>query len=951
MVMKKFYFITAIAAIAAFTACQKEITPQSETVTNDTFVFSSVKPSLEEEIATKTEWNGETITWSKDDQIRMAYTVEGVWQGASDSNTAPKLYASSKLEAAAEIAEFTVNSNFTSTATGTHIFYGLYPGSISASSFDNAPVATITIPAEQTPAANSFDSAADLMVGVSEEYSAKPSSEETVLLTWSRQVAHADLTIKNLSIYDGETISNITFTAQEGADLVGLHNIDITTGAVSNAQGTTNEIVVNGNNLVYENNSVKVWLSMLPATLTELTVNVETDKAYYVRSFSGFTREFKKNMHNTMNIGMTSAVRTPKAANLGNYEESFANGQGDFTIKNVTLGSGLSYVWIYDNTYKYEKASAYVSGAAHEAVSYLISPELIIGSNKSKLTFDQAANKLNGAAVKDYFKVVVIEGETETEVAPDVYPLGTDWNFVSSTISLADYNGKTIKIGFKYTSTSSVAGTWEIKNFKVTDVKTKMSPELSFGEITEFEANVGEDFTAPTLTNPNNLTVTYSSSNENVALVDEATGEIVIGAAGVAVITASFAGNDDYNAGSASYTITVVDSSVEAKTFFYESFDSINGTGGNDNTYSGSIATNDPITDENWSVLEKVGGAKQCLKFGTGSANGIMTTDAIELTGNATLTFKAAGWASGTNTLSVTATGATLSGDTQITLINGSWKDYSITIAGATGELVLTFEGKRGFLDEVAVFTGTEPVKPIEKQDSGLAFGDGSLSYTVETGADFTAPELTNPNNLTVTYSSSNDNVAYVDENTGDILIGEEEGTAVITASFSGNDSFKEGSASYTIIVKAETTPGEGGTIATINFGSNDTKINAASVTGDDSEGNSWTITTVGTTSFTSNTEYYQVGSSKAPATSITFTTTLPTGTSVSGISAKFGGFSGTAGDVNLKVGDNIVGTGSLNAANDVIVESTSTASGNVITITVTNISKGVKVYYISVTY
>lgn len=559
MVMKKFYFITAIAAIAAFTACQKEITPQSETVTNDTFVFSSVKPSLEEEIATKTEWNGETITWSKDDQIRMAYTVEGVWQGASDSNTAPKLYASSKLEAAAEIAEFTVNSNFTSTATGTHIFYGLYPGSISASSFDNAPVATITIPAEQTPAANSFDSAADLMVGVSEEYSAKPSSEETVLLTWSRQVAHADLTIKNLSIYDGETISNITFTAQEGADLVGLHNIDITTGAVSNAQGTTNEIVVNGNNLVYENNSVKVWLSMLPATLTELTVNVETDKAYYVRSFSGFTREFKKNMHNTMNIGMTSAVRTPKAANLGNYEESFANGQGDFTIKNVTLGSGLSYVWIYDNTYKYEKASAYVSGAAHEAVSYLISPELIIGSNKSKLTFDQAANKLNGAAVKDYFKVVVIEGETETEVAPDVYPLGTDWNFVSSTISLADYNGKTIKIGFKYTSTSSVAGTWEIKNFKVTDVKTKMSPELSFGEITEFEANVGEDFTAPTLTNPNNLTVTYSSSNENVALVDEATGEIVIGAAGVAVITASFAGNDDYNAGSASYTINVID--------------------------------------------------------------------------------------------------------------------------------------------------------------------------------------------------------------------------------------------------------------------------------------------------------------------------------------------------------------------------------------------------------
>lgn len=147
-------------------------------------------------------------------------------------------------------------------------------------------------------------------------------------------------------------------------------------------------------------------------------------------------------------------------------------------------------------------------------------------------------------------------------------------------------------------------------------------------------------------------------------------------------------------------------------------------------------------------------------------------------------------------------------------------------------------------------------------------------------------------------------------------------------------------------------TPSTGGSkTATITFGGNDVKISSASVTGDDSEGNTWTITTAGTSSFTSNTAYYQVGSSKSPATSITFSTTLPANASVSNISAKFGGFSGTAGAVTLKVGDTSVGAGNLNASSDVTVNSTSTATGNVVTVTVTDISKGVKCYYISVNY
>lgn len=163
---------------------------------------------------------------------------------------------------------------------------------------------------------------------------------------------------------------------------------------------------------------------------------------------------------------------------------------------------------------------------------------------------------------------------------------------------------------------------------------------------------------------------------------------------------------------------------------------------------------------------------------------------------------------------------------------------------------------------------------------------------------------------------------------------------------YSAGDSYTMTSAGLTLY--AQWTAGATGTIV---FSNSAVEINAASVTGDDNLGNEWTITTVGTSSFTSNAAYYQVGSSSKPATSITFTTTLPSSSVINSFSAKFGGFSGTGGTITLKVGDASVGTGSLNETSDVVVTNTSSTSGTVLTVTVTSISKGVKCYYISYSY
>ena len=72
------------------------------------------------------------------------------------------------------------------------------------------------------------------------------------------------------------------------------------------------------------------------------------------------------------------------------------------------------------------------------------------------------------------------------------------------------------------------------------------------------DAKIGEAFTSPTATTtPAGLTLAYTSSDPSVATVNESTGKVTLVAAGSTTITATFAGNDNYNSASDSYILTV----------------------------------------------------------------------------------------------------------------------------------------------------------------------------------------------------------------------------------------------------------------------------------------------------------------------------------------------------------------------------------------------------------
>lgn len=151
-------------------------------------------------------------------------------------------------------------------------------------------------------------------------------------------------------------------------------------------------------------------------------------------------------------------------------DESFATGQGAFTIEDKKLPEGGTYVWKHD-TYKddnYMKASAFIE-SAKESESWLVSPAIDLSqATTATLTFDHT-HKFIGTPVENFISLWVTETSAENwqQLTIDKYGTNNDYTFVTPSIDLSAYAGKTIKFAFKYISTNSAAGTWEIKNVKV----------------------------------------------------------------------------------------------------------------------------------------------------------------------------------------------------------------------------------------------------------------------------------------------------------------------------------------------------------------------------------------------------------------------------------------------------------------------------------------------------
>lgn len=341
-------FLAALAAALAVLGCNKG--PQ---VPVDHLDFSSESPE------TRTGWTGETLEWTAGDAISVAYSVSGDWVG-------PNLYPSQPLAEGGPTAHFTVPGNFPTDLVGQHQFYAIYPA-VADTDFSDAPDVHTAIPEIQTPTANSFDPAADLMAGESvNSYRSFPSG--TVPLRWTRLVAHGDITLKDLPLEQGETIKDIVLMGQSDAELTGDVVIDLGCPDDFATVGKPRVTVMADNLSVDADGNLRFWISVFPTTLTELTVTVDTDKATYRKTFSCISKVFTRNARNILRVNMADAVKTSSELNYVKVTSALTDWAGDYLIvyepDAIVLDSDgdaktHASVTIEDGKIAYEEAKAY----------------------------------------------------------------------------------------------------------------------------------------------------------------------------------------------------------------------------------------------------------------------------------------------------------------------------------------------------------------------------------------------------------------------------------------------------------------------------------------------------------------------------------------------------------------------------------------------------------------
>ena len=307
---------------------------------------------------------------------------------------------------------------------------------------------------------------------------------------------------------------------------------------------------------------------------------------------------------------------------------------------------------------------------------------------------------------------------------------------------------------FKLLGGSKVA---YVQSIELTPLAKKEATTMTFPQ-EEYALNIGDDFTAPKATVKGEdgkaiegLTLLYTSDNEDIAVVDDNTGEVLLGEKeGTAVITAYFHGNETYKPCQASYKINVTKKKEPQPVTM---------------TFPQDVYT--CYTDE----APLFDGFKPTIKNAAGE----------EL--NLPVTYS--------------------SSNTDFCMImNGT-----LLLSKTPGEVTITakFAGNDDYLPAQASYV----IKVIkkEKKDAGISFEDTMIMIDLA-NPNTTVKDLgfLNPNNLAVTYSSNKTDVAEVDAE-GNVTL-KKAGRVNIDVTFAGNDEYKAASASCTLIVNDyRTTP------------------------------------------------------------------------------------------------------------------------------------------------
>lgn len=332
------------------------------------------------------------------------------------------------------------------------------------------------------------------------------------------------------------------------------------------------------------------------------------------------------------------------------------------------------------------------------------------------------------------------------------------------------------------------------------------STSLTFGADVDgktFTVRQGDSFADKTATvTPTDAkgSISYASDNEEAISVNPTTGAVTFLAFGKATITATFTPEKGYLGSSASYTINYRQAADPTKVVFdtnEAAFDSF----GNENRYKEGEFDFVDMNGDSYTftvhnaMLNNYGGGLQLRKVSASDATqqGYVvspTFSKFPYGYRVTVKYK------DQNAPELECPGHEKEVSSQDDANGTAYMDVPF----ADG----TFKLLGG--SQVAYVQSIELTPLAKKEATTMTFPQ--KEYTLNIGDGFTAPTATvkgedgkTIEGLTLLYTSNNKDIALVDDNTGEVFLGDKAGTATITAYFYGNEKYEACQASYKINV------------------------------------------------------------------------------------------------------------------------------------------------------
>lgn len=472
----------------------------------------------------------------------------------------------------------------------------------------------------------------------------------------------------------------------------------------------------------------------------------------------------------------------------------------------VVFSNGLPSDWTKTGTVKNQTYAGKPCIQLQKNTS-ITSPAMTEAATKLTIQTTRSKNgtKLTVAYQIGTAKAVDIKSFTATEVTKG------QWNDITVDIPTAAQVA-----GCKFIFTAATASYYISQmQFEAAGAPTKTETKTTFGSdidgttitFTGGEAPVGKSasVTPAEALNTSNGTLTYKSDRTDIVAVDETTGALTWGTAyGTAKITAT-------------YTAAEKALFKDSEAFYYVK---------HKRAADPNTIVFDASDEDAFASIKSTSGYPKDDKYAFVDLNG----DSYTFTTHNAL-FNAYGH--GLQLKKVSASDATQQGYVVSPTFSKFPNGYRVTVTyeeghapdfecpghetevssqdDANGTMYMdvpfadgTFKLMAG--EQVAYVQSIELTPLAKKEATTMTFPQEE--YTLNIGDGFTAPTATvkgedgkTIEGLTLLYTSDNKNIALVDDNTGEVFLGDKAGTATITAYFYGNEKYEACQASYKINV------------------------------------------------------------------------------------------------------------------------------------------------------